>query len=78
MKSRITITLDPVAHQRAKRTARKRKTSVSALIERLLNEAASADAPSIVDQMIGSATLRESPVGADPLYDVLKARYLDS
>jgi hypothetical protein len=78
MKTRVTITLDPSTHRRAKRTAAARHTTVSGLIENLLEAAATPPAPSVVDEMIGSATLRDSAPGADPLYDALKARYLDA
>lgn len=78
MKTRVTITLDPDTHRRAKRTAAARKTTVSALIDSLLQAADDTPPPSLVEEMIGSATLRESAPGADPLYDALKARYLDA
>jgi hypothetical protein len=34
------------------------------------------DPASVVDEMIGSATLREPPPGTDALYDALKAKYV--
>ncbi len=77
MKTRVTITLDPAIHQRAKRTAHARKTSVSALIETLLESAAAPTTPSLVDGMIGSATLRSPSVGTDPLYDALASKHLE-
>ncbi|MDD5200493.1 MAG: DUF6364 family protein [Terrimicrobiaceae bacterium] len=77
MKTRVTITLDPAAHQRAKRTARARKTSVSGLIESLLQSAAAPGSSSLVDQMTGSASLRFSAEGSDPLYDALHSKYLE-
>lgn len=76
MKTRITITLDPAAHQRAKRTASARKTSVSGLIESLLKSATVPEAPSLVDRMIGSASLRAPASAPDPLMDALQAKYL--
>lgn len=76
MKTRITITLDPAAHQRAKRTASARKTSVSGLIESLLQSATACEAPSLVDRMIGSASLRAPAPSPDPLMDALQAKYL--
>ena len=78
MKTRVTITLDPISHQRAKRTARARKTSVSGLIESLLQSATTPPSSSLVDSMIGSASLRTSASGSDPLYDVLQSKYLKS
>ena len=76
MKSRVTITLDPAIHQRAKRQARARKTSVSGLIETLLESAVSPAKTSVVDQMIGSSTLRSPAAGTDPLYDALASRHI--
>jgi len=78
MKTRVTITLDPATHQRAKRIARARKTSVSGLIETLLESAAASTAPSAVDEMIGSATLRSPAAGSDPLYEALASKLLRS
>jgi len=77
MKTRITITLDPRVHQHAKRTAKQRKTTVSGLIESLLENANDRTGKSsLVDQMRGSCELREPAPGSDPLYDALKARHL--
>ena len=76
MKTRVTITLDPAIHQRAKRTAHARRTSVSGLIETLLETAAAPVTASLVDRMIGSATLRSPSVGADLLYDALASKHL--
>lgn len=78
MKTRVTITLDPAIHQRAKRAARARKTSVSSLIETLLESAAPLSTVSLVDQMIGSASLRSPEMGTDPLYDALASKHLKS
>ena len=73
MKTRITITLDTAAHQKARLTARAWRTSISGLIEDLLKSASSSTAPPLVDQMIGSAVLRSPgfcgsalPERADP------------
>lgn len=77
MKTRITITLDPAAHRQARQTARLRKTTVSGLIEHLLlSPRTTGPATSLVDQMVGSATLRQSAPGRDPLFDALKAKHL--
>lgn len=62
MKTRATITIDPKLHARAKRLARQRKTSVSGLFEQFL-KSQSESGVSAVDQMLGSASLRE--IGAD-------------
>ncbi len=75
MKKRVTITLDPDTLGLAKRTARARQTTVSGLIASLLREI-ERNKPSIVDRMVGCATLREPPPGSDPLYDALKAKYI--
>ena len=76
MKTRVTITLDPSIHRAAKRVARARSTTVSGLIESLLASASGAPGESIVDGMIGSAVLRETAPGEDPLADALRAKYL--
>lgn len=78
MKKRITITLDPSVHERAKRLARKRKTSVSGLLASFVTAAAGQETGKkmLVDEMIGSAELREPPARTDPLYDALRAKYL--
>lgn len=79
MKSRVTITLDPDVHARAKLAARERRTTVSGLIESFLRSPAAAPAragPSLVDQMLGSGELRSVPAGVDPLFDALHARHI--
>ncbi len=76
MKSRVTITLDPAVHQFAKQIARKKKTTLSGLIESLLQSEKSPNSDHIVDGMLGSASLRASAPGSDPLYDTLKAKYI--
>ena len=72
MKARVTITLDPEVHARAKRTARARRTTVSGLIETFLRspQADGTDA-SLVDEMLGSGELRAVTRGRDALYDAL-------
>ena len=75
MKTRVTITMDPATLRLAKRTARARRTTVSGLIDSLL-KGVEQEAPSIVDQLIGCATLRKPKPGTDPLYDALVAKYL--
>lgn len=77
MKTRVTITLDPLLHQRAKRAARARRTSVSGLIESLLETAAPPAATSLVDRLVGSASLRSPAVGVDPLYDAMALKHLE-
>lgn len=77
MKTRVTITLDPELHARAKRVARARRTTVSGLIEAYLRSPAAAEAGrSLVDEMLGSAELRTVARGRDPLYDALRARHV--
>lgn len=74
MKTRVTITLDPDLHARAKQVARARRTTVSGLIETFLR---STDAGgSRVDEMLGSAELRAWEPGRDPLHDALYARHI--
>ncbi len=75
MKTRVTITLDPEVHARAKAVARARRTSVSGLIEAFLRSPDVAGAGgSLVDEMLGCAELRTVEDGRDPLYDALHAR----
>lgn len=76
MKSRVTITLDPAIHLLAKQSARKRNTTVSGLIETLIQSQATPKGVDLVTGMTGIASLREPVAGSDPLYDSLKARYL--
>ncbi len=77
MKTRVTISLDPEVHARAKAMARARRTTVSGLIEDFLR---SSEAPgtgvSLVDEMIGCAELRPVEPGRDPLYDALHGRHI--
>ena len=74
MKTRVTITLDPKVHKRAKRLARMRRSSVSGLIEKLLSEQKAPEG-SIVDSMIGSASLKPSRPG-DLKQAALERKYL--
>ena len=74
MKTRVTITLDPRVHDRAKRIAKQRRASVSGLIEKLLSEQEDPDG-SIVDSMIGSASLMPFRRG-DTKQASLKKKYL--
>jgi len=76
MKKRVTITLDPDVHRLARQTARKRKTTVSGLIEGLLQSATSTKDDDWVAGMTGITSLRDSAPGADPLYDALTAKYI--
>ncbi|MEO6407146.1 MAG: DUF6364 family protein [Burkholderiaceae bacterium] len=78
MKSRVTITLDPLVHARAKQAARERRTTVSGLIESFLRspDAAVRAGRSLVDDMLGSAELRQAEPGTDPLFDALHARHI--
>jgi len=76
MKTRVTITLDPEVHRLAKRKARKNHTTVSGLIESLLEAATAPIEEDLVARMRGSASLREPAPGTDPLYDALKAKHL--
>lgn len=76
MKTRVTITLDPTVHRLAKQAARKQRTSVSGLIESLLQAADTRGSGDLVAEMTGLCTLRAPVTGADPLYDSLQAKYL--
>lgn len=80
MKKRVTITLDPEVHDRAKRVARTRKTTFSGLVESCLKassrEAEKENGGTLVDEMIGSGSLRESPKYSDPLFDAMRDKYV--
>lgn len=76
MKTRVTITLDPEVHRLAKRTAKKKHTTVSGLIEALLEAETAPIEEDLVASMRGSASLRDAEPGTDPLYDALKAKHL--
>jgi hypothetical protein len=75
MKTRITITREPADHRRAKRTARAQKTSISGLIETPIEAATTSVKSSTVDQLVGSAALRNPAPGADPLHAALRAKH---
>ena len=77
MKSRVTITLDPDVHARAKRAARARRTTLSGLIEQFLRSPEAAGrGVSRVDRMLGSGKLRARKRGRDPLHDALYDRLI--
>lgn len=76
MKTRVTITLDPEVHNRAKQVARAKRTTVSGMIEAYLRSSAVRKTGSLVDKMIGSAKLRTVKRGRDPLFDALYDRHI--
>lgn len=82
MKSRITITIDPKVHELAKKTAKRRDTTVSGLIEGLLREEGAQSRRGLVEKMTGVASLREpsggkgGKGGRDLLRDALIAKYI--
>ena len=79
MKSRITITIDPKVHQLAKKTAKRRDTTVSGLIESLLREEGTQSRRGLVEKMTGVSILREAvggKSGRDRLRDALRAKYI--
>jgi len=75
MKTRVTVTMDPEIHRLAKQVARKKRTTVSGLIESLLQTETTPKKSSIVSGMVGSASLRAPAPGSDPRYDALRAKY---
>ena len=75
MRTRVTMTLEPAVHARARHLARARRTTVSGLVASLVRSAP-AGGPSRVDAMVGAAELREPAPGSDPLYDALRARHI--
>lgn len=76
MKSRVTITLTPEIHRLAKRRAAKCNTTVSGLIESLLQAETSVQKPDYIRSMVGSASLRAAKPGMESLHDALQAKYL--
>lgn len=79
MKSRITITLDPKVHELARKTAKRRDTTVSGLIEGLLREEGGHARRGLVEKMTGSASLREPAKGngdSERLRKALQAKYI--
>lgn len=76
MKTRVTVTMDPEIHQLAKQAARKKRTTVSGLIESLLQTETAPKKSSIVSGMVGCASLRAPAEGGDPRYDALRAKYV--
>ncbi|MFT3990070.1 MAG: DUF6364 family protein [Luteolibacter sp.] len=75
MKSRVTITLDPQIHRLAKQAASRKHTTVSGLIESLLEAETERPQEDLVATMTGISTLRAPAPGSDPLYDALQAKY---
>ncbi len=76
MKARVTITLDPEIHRLAKKSASRKRTSVSGLIESLLQSEVGVKNAGVAARLVGSAELREAAPGSDPLHDSLSAKYL--
>ncbi|MEO5915078.1 MAG: DUF6364 family protein [Luteolibacter sp.] len=74
MKKRTSITLDPEILRLAKKVAREKHTTVSRLIELLLRSETASAKRGIVASMVGTASLRVSLRGTDPLYDALLAK----
>ncbi len=76
MKTKVTITLDPLIVKNAKRTARLRKTNLSAMIEGLLAQNTSvlgARPIGFSQKWAGKFEVRES--ADDELLNMLKKRY---
>ena len=76
MKTRVSITLDPEIHRLAKKSASRKRTSVSGLIESLLQFEVGAKKSGSAARLVGSAELRSPAPGHDPLRDALSAKYL--
>ena len=76
VKKRVTLTISPETSQRAKMLARNRNTSVSHLIETLIDQAASSDAAtgreSLVQRWRGTLTTQ---VRDEPKFRFLKKKY---
>ena len=73
MKQKLTITVNPDVVVAAKRHARSRGVSLSALIERALRDEASVGEPSFASRWRGR--FRAAKRG-DPRYDALARKYL--
>lgn len=75
MKTRATITIEPSLHARAKRLAKQRRTSVSGLFEAFIKEQPEATDVSVVEQMVGSASLKPARAN-DRRRATLESKYL--
>jgi post-segregation antitoxin (ccd killing protein) len=73
MKQKLTITVDAELLPLAKRYARSRGVSLSALIEQSLREVAGGHAPSFASRWRGTFRAAERD---DPRYDALAKKYL--
>jgi len=69
------MTIDPTLHDRAKRLARHRRTSVSGLFEALIREQPDPEG-TVVDSLIGSSRLKKPPDKPDARREALIAKYL--
>lgn len=69
MKKRVTVSLRPEILRLAKKAERKKKITLSRLIESLLRSETTPGKRGIVASMIGIASLRSPAPGIDPLYD---------
>ena len=74
MKQKLTITVDSELLPVAKRYARSRGVSLSALIEKSLREVAGEDAPTFSARWRGR--FREADIEGDPRYDALARKFL--
>lgn len=70
MKTKLTLSIDKRAADRAKRYARKRGKSLSELLERYMNTLDPEKKPTIVDSMVGIIRL---PEGVEPEEIIKKA-----
>lgn len=75
MKTRVTITIDPSLHGRAKRLAQARHTSVSGLFESYLRDQPDPRG-SVVDRLIGSSKLKKPGKSKDQRRLELEKKYL--
>ncbi len=73
MKQKLTITVDGELVPRAKRFARSRGVSLSALIETELRDLVSGEAPSLASHWRGKF---EPATREDPRYEALAKKYL--
>lgn len=75
MKKRLTLSIDPDVVTMAKRYARSRGMSLSALVEQYLAETTNQETESFASRWRGK--FRPAEKHGDPRYDFLAKKYLD-
>lgn len=77
MYAKLTLNIKKSVIEGAKRNARKRKKSLSRLVENYLEKLALSDSPSLVDHIISNAPRKKTRVGSEKeiLKKKLKRKY---